>query len=89
MTQAKTLPEFKEVALKLKERRLGQEPETKLGWYMRYMPEESRDCYNDYLVHKKFPNGLEKKASSKIEEEKNNVNTEINVEENLGDMFNA
>jgi hypothetical protein len=68
MGRAKTMEDYKKIALELKERRKGEDPATKLGWYMRYMPPECTGCYNDYLVDNLKPSLLDKKDSDKEKE---------------------
>jgi tRNA-dihydrouridine synthase 1 len=91
MTKAKTIEEFRDLAIQLQKRRDGVEPKDKLGWYLRYMPAESKDRYNNHLLQLNGPKSLERRGSDKIEEEKANkeVKTEEVVENNiLSDMFN-
>jgi len=51
--RARTMEEFESITRRLKEKRLDESPESKLGWYLRYMPKEEMDAYNDYRVHVK------------------------------------
>ena len=42
------MDEYISIATKVRDLRLEEAPESKLGWYKRYIPKESLDEYNDY-----------------------------------------
>lgn len=44
------MSEFLEITNELKELRKGESPESKLGWYVRHIPKESLESYNDYRL---------------------------------------
>ena len=74
--KARTMEEFERITHRIRELRMQEAPETKLGWYIRYIPMEDRDAYNDYR--------RSVKQSIMIEEEKKD---EEKVEINNGTMI--
>lgn len=64
MTKVNDLEGFHRITMELKERRKGVDIKDKLGWYMRYMPEDCKACYNDVLIDELKPAWLEKNESS-------------------------
>ena len=48
--KARLMSEFWSIASEFKELRKGESPESKLGWYMRHIPKEHLDSYNDYRI---------------------------------------
>jgi len=80
LSKAKTMEEYERIAKTLKERRLGEAPESKISWYMRYVPKEDRDAYNDYRISIK--------KALMIEEDKTKGTLEIvqNLEEIVEDV---
>jgi hypothetical protein len=44
------MSEFLEITNELKELRKGESAESKLGWYIRHIPKESLENYNDYKL---------------------------------------
>jgi len=92
LSKAKTLEEFTRVTMKLREMRSGENLESKLGWYLRYMPQEHMDGYNDYRISLKQKIMIEQDQGTKekkaIEEAQgpNNANNEEDVD--LNNLFN-
>jgi hypothetical protein len=64
LTKVNDLDSFIRITLELKERRKDVEAKDKLGWYLRYMPEECKSCYNDALIDELKPTWLEKNEST-------------------------
>jgi len=50
MAKANKFDQFWSITNRLKELRLGEEAASKLGWYMRYIPMETRTLYNDHHI---------------------------------------
>ncbi len=88
--KARTFEEFYDITNRLKELRINESPESKIGWYQRYIPKEDILYYNDYR--------LSLRQTISIEESKDNFEAEkkvavVNVVEekqqdmDLGGMF--
>jgi tRNA-dihydrouridine synthase 1 len=73
LVKMRVMEDFEEVVRKLQARRIDESPESKLGWYMRYMPPESLNAYNDYKIFKN-------KQPIMIEESKDNEKERIKEE---------
>jgi len=50
LTKAKTLEELSIITKKVYEFRKLENPEIKIGWYLRYMPKDDMETYNDYRI---------------------------------------
>jgi tRNA-dihydrouridine synthase 1 len=48
--RTRNMEDFEEVVKRIQAMRINESPESKLGWYMRYVPQESLDSYNDYRI---------------------------------------
>ena len=84
------MEEFLDITHKLNALRIAESPESKIGWYLRYIPEGDRLYYNDYRITLR-PQTLP------IEESKDNfegekvvvavVEEKTNQDMDLGGMF--
>jgi len=83
--QAKTMNEFERIVLQVRDLRINEAPESKLGWYVRYIPDEDRDSYNDYRVSlkKSLTNGKNKDHELKDKENRKPVPVEEKAEEEI------
>lgn len=88
--RSRTMEEFLDITHKLNQLRIAESPESKIGWYLRYIPEGDRLYYNDYRITLR-PQALP------IEESKDNfegekvvvavVEEKANQDMDLGGMF--
>mmetsp|Transcript_37727 Transcript_37727/g.33759 ORF Transcript_37727/g.33759 Transcript_37727/m.33759 type:complete len:111 (-) Transcript_37727:171-503(-) len=75
MIKNKSIDEFIKTVQELKKRREGTPLNEKLGWYLRYMPQEDKELYNDFQIqaykqkHGEEAFALLKKSNNKKEEE--------------------
>lgn len=90
MTKVNDLEGFMRTAMELKERRKDVDMKDKLGWYLRYMPQESIGCHNDALVQDLKPEWLEKSnsnTSKKSEEKEKKENEDLFDGDSMSNMF--
>jgi len=53
LAKARTLEELTKITQMVHDLRVNESPETKIGWYLRYMPKDDLDGYNDYRLSEK------------------------------------
>jgi len=82
------MEEFERITLQIRERRMQEDPETKLGWYMRYVPVEDRDGYNDYRISLKRNTMIEESKEKDKKDQENGVKEKIEEEVDLNTFFN-
>lgn len=83
------MEEFERITLQIRELRMQQAPETKLGWYIRYLPMDDRDGYNDYrLSLKQSTMSVEESKESDKGNQESAVKEKIEEEVDLNTFFN-
>ena len=89
MGKSKTMEEFFSITRRLRELRLEEAPQNKLGWYKRYIPIESMDGYNDYRLALKQSLMVEEKKENEVKVIKEEIVTVDNDQDvDLGGLFN-
>jgi len=90
--KAKTMEEFYEITNKLKDLRINESPESKIGWYSRYIPKEDILYYNDYRISLRQTISIEEskdnfEAEKKVVAVSHGVEDKGNQDMDLGSMF--
>jgi len=88
--RSRTMEEFLDVTHKLNQIRVAESPESKIGWYMRYIPEEDKLYYNDYRISMKQILSVEESKDNFEGEKKEKAVVAVAEEKadmDLGGMF--
>jgi len=88
LAKAKTLEELTNITKKVQELRVSESPETKLGWYLRYMPKEDMETYNDYRISLKKKLMIEQGKTEEQEAQPAQAAEAAEIDVSLENLFN-
>jgi len=88
LARAKTLEELTNITKKVQELRVSESPETKLGWYLRYMPKEDMETYNDYRISLKKKLMIEQGKTEEQEAQPAQAAEAAEIDVSLENLFN-